>query len=330
MTAKWWMGRGIRLVILLAVVTVVSFILVTLSPIDPVQAYVGADMLNVSAEQRELIAQRWGLNDPPVERFGRWLSQALQGNLGTSMIFNRPVGEVIRERFLASLPLMAISWVLSGVIAFTLGLISAARRGKLTDRFIKLWSYILASTPTFWIGLLSLMLFSVTLKWAPICCAVPPGTLTEDVTVWLRLKHLLLPALTLSVVGTAQIALQTRQKLIEVLESDYVTFARAQGESNAGIVLKHGVRNVIVTATTIQFASLAELFGGAVIAEQVFSYPGLGRATVESGLRGDVPLLLGIVIFSAIFVFVGNTIADLLQQTLDPRVRLGNTKEALS
>ena len=118
-------------------------------------------------------------------------------------------------------------------------------------------------------------------------------------------------------------ALHTRQKLIDVLESDYVLFARARGEHGLVLFWRHGLRNIALPAITLQFASFSELFGGAVLAEQVFSYPGLGQATVEAGLRGDVPLLLGIVIFSAIFVFVGNLIADLIYHVVDPRTRRG-------
>ena len=126
----------------------------------------------------------------------------------------------------------------------------------------------------------------------------------------------------MSIIGIANIALHTRQKLIDVLQSDYALFARAQGETRIGIVRQHGLRNIALPALTLQFASLSELFGGSVLAEQVFAYPGLGEATVQAGLRGDVPLLLGIVLFSATFVFIGNTLADLSYRIVDPRIRL--------
>ena len=120
-------------------------------------------------------------------------------------------------------------------------------------------------------------------------------------------------------------ALHTRQKLIDVLASDYVLFARARGEHGFILFWRHGLRNIALPAITLQFAAFSELFGGAVLAEQVFSYPGLGQATVEAGLRGDVPLLLGLVIFSTLFVFVGNLIADLIYHVVDPRIREGRT-----
>lgn len=279
-------------------------------------------MLQISPEQRELIAQRWGLNEPPITRFFLWLQQLASGNLGTSMIFNQPVSTVIANRFQASLQMLAIAWLLSGVLGLILGILAGAKEGSWIDRVIRFYAYILASSPTFWVALLLLIVFAVQLRVAPICCAAPPGVLAQDVTIWQRLHHILLPALALSIIGVANIALHTRQKMIEVLNSDYSLFARAQGETLAGVIRHHGLRNVILPAITLQFASLSELFGGSVLAEQVFAYPGLGEATVEAALRSDVPLLIGIVFFSAIFVYTGNTIADLTYQIIDPRIRL--------
>lgn len=320
--ASFTLRKLIRLLLLLVAVSVFSFVLVSLSPVDPVNAYVGADMLQISPEQRDLIAQRWGLDQPMTTRFFLWLRQLASGNLGMSMIFNQPVSTVIANRFQASLQMLAIAWLLSGVLGLTLGILAGAKEGSWLDRIIRFYAYTLASSPTFWVGLLLLIVFAVNLRIAPICCAAPPGVLAQDVTVWQRLHHILLPAITLSIIGVANIALHTRQKLIEVLNSDYVLFARARGESLAGIVRHHGLRNVMLPAITLQFASLSELFGGSVLAEQVFAYPGLGKATVDAALRSDVPLLVGIVFFSALFVYTGNTIADLTYQIVDPRIRL--------
>lgn len=320
--ASFTVRKLIRLVLLLAAVSVFSFVLVSLSPVDPINAYVGADMLQISPEQRELIAQRWGLDEPLTTRFFLWLQQVASGNLGMSMIFNQPVSTVIANRFQASLQMLAIAWLLSGMLGLILGIIAGAKEGSWSDRIIRFYAYTLASSPTFWVALLLLIVFAVQLRVAPICCAAPPGVLAEEITIWQRLHHILLPAVTLSIIGVANIALHTRQKLIEVLHSDYVLFARAQGESLTGIIRHHGLRNVILPAITLQFASLSELFGGSVLAEQVFAYPGLGEATVQAALRSDVPLLIGIVFFSAIFVYTGNTIADLTYQMVDPRIRL--------
>ena len=168
-----------------------------------------------------------------------------------------------------------------------------------------------------------LALLSVKMGWFPICCAGPLGVPPDAVTWPQRLYHLILPAMTLSIIGVAQIALHTREKMIDVFMSDYALYARALGEKRLGIAWRHGLRNALLPAVTLQFANLGELFGGAVLAEQVFNYPGLGRTTVEAGVRGDVPLLLGIAICATLFVVLGNAIADLLYRLIDPRIRPG-------
>ena len=313
----------LRLGLLLLAVALFTFVLLSLSPIDPVQAYIGADMMQISPEQRQLIAERWGLDQPMIVRFWDWLRQLVQGNWGTSMVFNQPVGEVIATRFWVSLQMLAIAWLLSGILGLGLGILAGALADTWIDRVIRLYAYTLASSPTFWVALLLLIIFSVLLKVTPVCCAAPPGVLAADVTVWQRLHHLLLPATTLSIIGIANIALHTRQKLIAVLQSDYILFARAQGEPLWGLIRHHGLRNLILPALTLQFASLSELFGGSVLVEQVFAYPGLGEATVQAALRSDVPLLVGIVFFSALFVYTGNTLADMAYPIVDPRIRLG-------
>ncbi|MGG3449141.1 ABC transporter permease [Domibacillus aminovorans] len=315
--------KSVRMATLLVAICFISFLLIKNSPIDPIQAYIGADLLKVGPEQREKIAEYWGLDQPVMVQFFNWGSALLTGDLGTSMIYRRPVAEIISERFLNSFVLMITAWLLSGIIGFAMGVISAMKKDTWVDKFIKWYCYTLASTPTFWLGLLMLIVFAVWLGWFPIGLGVPAGVLAEDVTIADRINHLILPAITLSVVGVANVALHTRQKLIDVLASDYVLFARARGEYGFGLFWRHGLRNVALPAITLQFAAFSELFGGAVLAEQVFSYPGLGQATVEAGLRGDVPLLLGLVICSALFVFIGNLIADLIYYVLDPRIREG-------
>ncbi|WP_268920432.1 ABC transporter permease [Siminovitchia acidinfaciens] len=322
---KFLFLKGLRMVTLLIAICFISFFLIKNSPIDPIQAYIGADMLKVGPEQREVIAKYWGLDQPIMVQFFNWGSSLLRGDLGTSMIFRRPVADIISERFFNSLALMISAWILSGIIGFLMGVIAAMKKGTWIDRLIKWYCFTLASTPTFWMGLLFLIVFAVWLRWFPIGMGVPAGVLAEDVTMADKIKHLILPVLTLSVVGVANIAMHTRQKLIDVLASDYILFARARGEQGFVLFWRHGLRNVALPAITLQFAAFSELFGGAVLAEQVFSYPGLGQATVEAGLRGDVPLLLGLVIFSTLFVFAGNLLADLIYRILDPRMREGRS-----
>ena len=311
---------GCKTLLLLLAVSVIAFILVSLSPVDPVQQYVlGAG--GVSAEQRAQLEEYWGVNDPPVERYITWLKALVRGDFGQSLLYRRPVLEIIGERFVNSLALMLCAWLFSGLIGFGLGCAMGMTRDRLPDRIMKKLCYILSSVPTFWLGLVFLLVFSVGLGWFPLGFSSPIGVLNREVTLWQRLHHLVLPALTLSLMSFANIALHTRQKLVDVLESEYVLFARARGERAGTILRRHGLRNIALPALTLQFASFAELFGGSVLAETVFSYPGLGSAVAAAGLNSDVPLLLGITLFSTLFVCVGNLIANLLYGVVDPQIR---------
>ena len=310
----------LKMVLLLFAVSIIAFALVNFSPVDPVQQYV-IGVGGVSPEQRLQLEEYWGVNDPPVERYMNWLSALMHGDFGTSLLYRRPVIDIIGERFVNSFALMLCAWLFSGIIGFILGCVMGMKKDGIADRMIKKICYILSSVPTFWLGLIFLLVFAVELKWFPLGFSTPIGMLDEDVTIWQRLHHLFLPALTLSLMSFANIALHTRQKLIDVLESEYVLFARARGESEFSILRRHGLRNIILPAITLQFASFAELFGGSVIAENVFSYPGLGSAVAAAGLNSDVPLLLGITLFSTLFVAVGNMIANTLYGVIDPQIR---------
>lgn len=319
---KYICSTTIRMLTLVIAVCILSFILVSASPVDPLQAYVGAES-TMSEEAREEVAEYWGLNDPPVERFLTWANNTLHGDLGTSITYNMPVAQVISERFVYSLALILAAWVLSGVIGFAAGILAAVRRGGIFDKCVKTFCLILQSAPVFWFGLLMLTVFSVILGWFPTGQAAPVNKLAEDVTIWDRIYHMILPAVTLSILGISKITLYTRQKLIEIMNSDYMLFARARGESTGQLVARHGLRNIAMPAITLQFASFSELFGGIALAETVFSYPGLGSAVTAAATNGDAPLLIGIAMFSALFVFAGNLIANVLYGIVDPRLKEG-------
>lgn len=321
---KYLARHIVRFALLMFAVGLVVFALVSMSPIDPVQANVGqAAYVNMSEAKRAQLASYWGGDVPFWERFANWAGALLQGDMGTSLRFNAPVSEVIAHRAANSLALMGIAWLLSGVLGFALGVAAGARRGGALDRVVRSYCFLLASTPTFWLGLLILMVFAVQLGWFPIGFSVPIGVSAADVTLVDAVHHLVLPALTLSVTGVANIALHTREKVVDVLESDYVRFARARGESELSVIVHHGLRNVALPAVTLQCAFISEIFGGSVLVEQVFSYPGLGQAAVTAGLGGDVALLAGIALVSAALVFGGNLLANILYGVLDPRMRIG-------
>ena len=312
----------LRMVILLIAVSIVAFVLITKAPIDPLVAYVGTES-TLSQEAKDEIAEYWGLNDPLPERFMTWLNNVLHGDMGTSITYQRPVIDVIIERFSYSFFLMLLAWVLSGILGFIIGILCGLYQGSLFDRVVKLFCLALKSAPTFWLGLLALMIFSVYLGWFPIGMAVPMGKLASEVTIWDRLYHLVLPVFTLTIVSISEVVLYTRQKLVEIMNSDFILYARTRGENTRQLVGRHVLRNIALPAITLQFASFSELFGGMALAENVFAYPGIGTATTAAAMSADVPLLLGISLFSALFVFAGNLIANILYGVFDPRIREG-------
>ena len=286
-------------------VSLVTFVLVSVSPIDPVQANVGQTAyINMSEAKRAQLAEYWGVNTPLWERYANWFVDLLHGDLGTSLRFNAPVIDVIATRAVNSLALMATAWAVSGVLGFALGILAGANRGRLIDRIVKGYCFLLASVPTFWLGLLFLIVFSVQLGWFPFGFSVPIGVSAADVTFADALHHLALPALTLSVIGVANIALHTREKTIDVLESDYVQFARARGAKRVVITdvsdyrlskaRECGIERTLNVAREPLDGKIAELFGdeGYQVAFECAGVESSVRslmATVEKG--GDVVIV---------------------------------------
>lgn len=320
-----WIGKNfIRMVLLLFAVSIVTFALVSISPIDPLQANVGQAALgSMSPEQIEKLETYWGVHEPPVQRYLNWAKDFIKGDMGVSLLYRQSVSDVIRVKLSNSLLLMLIAWLISGVLGFLLGILAGVFQGTWVDKLIKGYSLLIASTPVFWLALLLLLVFSVWLKILPIGLSVPIGVEAAGVTLLDRLRHAILPAVTLSITGISNITLHTREKMIDVMESDYVLFARARGESTKSIVIRHGLRNILLPAMTLQFASISEIIGGSVLVEQVFSYPGLGQAAVAAGTGSDVPLLMGITMVTAAIVFLGNFLANVLYGLVDPRMRKG-------
>ena len=316
--------KFIRMLLLLVTVSIVTFTLVSMSPIDPLQANVGQAALGaMSQEQKARLEEYWGVNTPPVRRYLNWGKAFLSGDMGTSLLYRQPVNRVIGVKLAKSLFLMVIAWLISGILGLLLGMLAGIFRGTWLDRVIRGYSLLISSTPVFWLALLLLLVFAVWLKVLPIGLSVPIGVEASGVTFFDRVRHAVLPAITLSITGVAGITLHTREKMIDVMESDYMLFARARGESTWTMVKRHGLRNILLPAMTLQFASVSEIIGGSVLVEQVFSYPGLGQAAVTAGTGSDVPLLMGITLVTAGIVFLGNFIADVLYGVIDPRMRKG-------
>jgi peptide/nickel transport system permease protein len=315
-------GIAGRMFLLLILVSILSFVLIVKAPIDPLTAYVGTES-TLSQAARDAIAEHWGLNGALSERYLTWMKNVLWGDMGTSITYKKPVLSVIQERFSYSIVLMLLAWCFSGVLGYAAGILAGMRNGGGFDRAMKAFCLILQSAPTYWLGLLILSFFAVRLGWFPFGMAIPAGKLAAEVTLGDRVHHLVLPLLTLTIVGIGKLTLYTRQKVIEIMNNNYILFARARGETGWQLTRRHVLRNTALPAVTLQFASFSELFGGMALAETVFSYPGIGTATTAAALNGDVPLLLGITLASALFVFSGNLIANILYGVVDPRLKAG-------
>ena len=329
MKRRWivFIGKNlIRILLLTICISMVTFALMKASPIDPLQANVGQAALGtMSQEQREKLEEYWGVNTPPIRQYLSWAGDFVRGDMGISLLYRQPVTEVIAVKLSNSLFLMITAWIISGVLGFLLGVVSGMNQGKFADKLIRGYCLVVSSTPAFWLALLLLMIFSVWLQLFRIGLSVPIGVEASGVTFLDRVYHAVLPALTLSITGVSNIALHTREKMIDVMQSDYVLFARMRGEKGWRLFRYYGFRNVLLPAVTLHFASISEIFGGSVLVEQVFSYPGLGQAAVAAGLGSDLPLLMAITIVSALIVFGGNLAANLLYGMIDPQIRRGGT-----
>lgn len=308
-------------ILLIFAVSFISFLLLDLSPIDPIASFARARSVGLSPEAKQELIKVWGLDQPLIARYFSWLLNLFKGDLGISNIYGRKVIDIIGEGFSRSILLMAIAWIFQGIIGIWLGIVAGANQGKIKDKIIKAYAIIFASTPSFWVGILLIIVFSLKLKLFPSSMGSPVGMLREDITLADSLKHLVLPALTLVLVGVSNLILHTRSKVIDILNSDYVLYAKARGMKKCEILNKFAFKNLILPGLSLLFTSFSELFSGTVLVENVFNYPGIGGLTVEAGLRGDAPLLLGLVLFSTIFVYVGNRICDLLYLVIDPRLR---------
>jgi ABC-type dipeptide/oligopeptide/nickel transport system permease component len=285
-------------------VLVVAFLLLYVAPGDPVEAMVGerADSATIARLRQQL-----RLDDPLPQRFGHYVGNVLRGDLGHSYVTNRPITQDIRERFPKTLQLAGAAMLLATVVGVTLGVLSARNPGGLADRFALGLAYVGVSFPVFWVGLLLILLFAVTLRWLP-----PSG--------YGSLRFLILPALTLGMRSIAFLARMTRSAMLEAMNADFVRTARAKGLGEWRVTLKHALRNALIPVITVLGLDFGSYLTGSILTETIFSWPGIGRYVVNAISRRDLPAIQGTVLFlSTVFVLV-NLITDLAYAKADPRV----------
>ena len=285
-------------------VLVVAFLLLYVAPGDPVMAMVGerADEATIARLRQEL-----RLNDPLPVQFGHYVGGIVKGDLGKSYITNRPIRKDILERFPKTLQLAGAAMLLATVLGVTLGILSGRRPGSAIDRFGLAIAYLGISFPVYWVGLLLILLFAVTLHWLP-----PSG--------FGGIRYLALPALALGMRSIAFLARMTRSAMLDALGADYVRTARAKGLSEFVVVTRHALRNAMIPIITVLGLDFGAYLTGSILTETIFSWPGLGRYVVNAIARRDLPAIQGSVLFlSAVFVLV-NLITDVAYAKADPRV----------
>ncbi len=312
-------GVGSRLLqslVLLWIVSLVSFTLLHLTPGGPLSQF--SDAPGITARDIEALERHLGLDKPLPVRYLEWLGGLVTGDWGRSFRDDRPVLEVINSRIGQTFKLMLAATVLSMSLGLSIGIIGAIRRHGRFDRLTTLLTVVALSIPTFWFGLLVIYVFSQRLGW------LPPGNAETIGSVSLldSLHHLIGPALTLGLLSTAFWSRYMRAAVLEVLAQDYVRTARAKGVSPLRLLVQHVLRNALLPMITLIGLELPSLLGGALVTETIFTWPGMGRLFFDSISYRDYPVILGMLLFSAILVILSNLIADMLYSVADPRLRL--------
>ena len=287
-------------------------------PGDPIDVMVQSDP-NLTTSDAERLKALYGLDKPLLERYKNWLSSALTGDFGYSRIHNRPPLEILVPRLINTTWLMAASLFLSLILAIPLGIYSALHPYSRSDYFINLLALGGISIPVFWLALMLIILFSVSLGWLPAggMGSTGDGGLTD------RISHMILPVVTLSIASIGSLTRYVRSAMMEVLRNEYIRTARAKGLSRYKIVYKHALRNAMIPVVTVLALSFGTLFSGALITETMFSYLGMGKLIYDSIIGNDYNLALVSLLFATGLVLTGNLLADLAYAWLDPRISYG-------
>ncbi len=304
---------GALLSIFLAALLVFSALL--LVPGDPAQAILG---INASPQSLETLREQLGLNEPPLTRFVDWLTGALRGDFGESLNYRQSVASLLVARLQVSIPLALGAILLAIVIALPLGIVAATKRGTWLDLSISIVSQLGAAIPSFWLGLMFILLFSVELGWLPSGGYVP---LERNPLGTLR--SLTLPVIALGLGQAAVLTRMTRAAMLETLSLDYIRTAKAKGLPARRILSKHALRNALVTLITVIGLSLSQLLVGAIVIEQVFSLPGLGQLVLTAISTRDFPLLQGEILLYSSAIVLFSFLVDVSYGLLDPRIRYG-------
>ena len=311
---KFLFSRLAGMLAVMSLVGVIVFGLTRVAAGDPVSVLLGDQATPADVERAKV---RYGLDQPVAVQFAVWVGQVARGDLGDSIFLQRPVTQALLERAEPTLWLAFLAVALAALIGVPAGIASAVFRGGPLDQFLSTLAMLGASIPSFWLGLLMMQAFAVSLGWFPVSGYGEPGAVLAE-----RLRHLVLPAAVLGLLNSTLVLRFTRAAMMEVMTEDYIRTARSKGLGETVVVLKHALRNALVPIVTVIGLTVALMIGGAVVTETVFGLPGVGSLVVNAVMRRDYPVIQGaLLVVAGLYVLI-NFLVDLLYAVVDPRVRL--------
>ncbi|TCJ06281.1 ABC transporter permease [Cytobacillus praedii] len=311
---RFLLNRLGQSVVLLLIVTVITFFLINLAPGGPASTM----RMEASPEERQAMIEKLGLDQPIYVRYIDWITHAVQGDLGISFTSSEPVIQRISERLPYTIELTVFTIVISVIVGILLGVLSAIKRGKAQDHIINFMSVIGLSVPAFWLGLMLILLFSITLGWLP---SSGVGSRGADFDLWGWISHLILPVLILTTTVLPNIVRFTRSSMLEVISQNYIRTVRAKGAKESIVLYVHALRNALIPVVTIIGVLIPRLLSGAVITEAIFGWTGIGTLIIEAARGRDYPLVMGVTVMITIVVVVCNLFVDLVYSRIDPRVK---------
>jgi peptide/nickel transport system permease protein len=300
-------------------ISIITFGIAYLSPGDPVRLYTFGDPETQQAEV-EAVRRHYGLDKPIPLQYVDWVTRAAQGDFGNSILYRRPAFELIVARLPNSLQLAVVALVLQLLIGVPLGVIAALNRGKWIDQVVRVFGTVFHAVPAFWFGLILIIVFAVTLRWLP-----SQGMLTIGKDFWDipdRIKHIIMPAFVLALTGIANYSRIMRTETLEVLSQDYVRTARSKGLREQVVIGVHAFRNALIPMVTALGGILAFLIGGALVIEQVFTWPGIGQFTFQSVVGKDYPVVMAGVMLSSVLLVISYLMRDMVYAFVDPRIKV--------
>lgn len=314
---RYIIHRLIQMVPLLLGVSVIIYFLLSMVPGDPVDLLITANP-NVKMEDVARLKHAYGLDQPIYIRYGKWLERTVTGDLGWSRVYKRPAGKMVLQRLPNTVTLMSAALLVSLLIAIPVGIYSAKRQYSFLDYIFTVLAFLGQSMPSFWFGIMLILLFAVKLHWLP-----PGGMMDIGVanTVFTRLKYLILPTVVLSLINVGRWARYMRSTMLEVINQDYIRTARAKGLTDRAVTYRHAFRNALIPVITLLAIEIPGLFSGATITETVFSWPGIGKLNYDSIMLNDYAVAMASIMIFAILVVFFNLVADIAYALADPRVR---------